>query len=109
MSSDINSVEGSKVNLICNATNDADALDEVKIVWLHKISKDLKEEIATSGNVLIYNKTDSSKGKIHSVLLFDPVNHTDHGEYICQAFNHHLSYSEANTSLIVECKLKCDM
>jgi len=106
VSSDTNSVEGSKVSLMCNATNDADALDEVKIVWLHKISKDLKEEITTSGNFLIYNKTDLSTGKIHSVLLFDPVNHTDDGEYVCRAFNHPQSYSEANTSLIVECKLK---
>jgi len=97
-------VEGNKVSLTCNVTNDDDALEEVKIIWQQRISKDLKEEIATSENVLIYNKTDSFASKIYSVLLFDPVNHTDKGEYICRAFNHPQSYSEANTSLIVECK-----
>ena len=105
VSNDTTAVEGSKVSLICNATNDVDALDDVKIVWLQKISKDLKKIIRTSDNVLIYNKTDSSVGKVHSVLLFDPVNHTDDGEYICRALNHHLSYTEENTCLKVKCKL----
>jgi len=99
------SSEGSKVSLMCNATNDDDALDDVKIAWLHKISSFKIKEVATSQNILIYNKTDSSKSKIHSVLLFDPVNHTDNGEYICRAFNHLQSYTEANISLIIECRL----
>jgi len=105
LSSDTTSVEGSKVSLKCNATNDVDALDEVKIVWILRISKDIEVELITSGNVLIYNNTNSSIGEVHSVLLFDPVNHTDDGEYICRAFNHPQSYNEANTSLKVECKL----
>ena len=90
---------------MCNATNDVDALDEVKIVWLRKISTLKEQEIKINRNRLIYNTTDSSTGKVHSVLLFDPVNHTDHGEYICRAFNHRRSYSEANVSLIIKCKL----
>ncbi len=104
VSSDTTLVEGSKVSLMCNATNDVDALNEVKIVWLRKISKDLKEEITTGGNILMYNRTDSSTDKTHSVLLFDPVNHTDDGEYICRAFNHPQSYSEGNITLKVKCK-----
>jgi len=106
VSSDTMSAEGSKVSLMCNATNDGDALDEVKIVWLRKISTLKEQEIKMNGNrLIIYNITDSSTGRIHSVLLFDQVNRTDDGEYICRAFNHPQSYSEANTSLIVECKL----
>ena len=102
MSSDTTSVEGGKVSLMCNATNDADALDEVKIVWLRKISKDLKEKIKSSEN--IYNQTDPSTGKIHSTLLFNVVTHTDDGEYICQALNHPLSYSEKLINMVIECK-----
>ena len=62
------SSEGSKVSLMCNATNDDDALDDVKIAWLHKFKT---KEITTGQNILIYNKTDSyaSKSEIHSVLL----------------------------------------
>jgi len=105
VSDDTTAVEGSKVSLMCNATNDVDAVDDVKIAWLRKISKDLEQKITSSHNILIYNKTDSSTGKIHSVLLFDPVNHTDDGKYVCQAFNHPQSYNEASVSLNVECKL----
>ena len=32
---------------------------------------------------LVYNVTDPVTGQVQSVLLFDPVNHTDSGEYIC--------------------------
>ena len=102
VSSDITSIEGSKVSLICNATNDIDALDDVTIVWLRKISKDLKEEIKLSEN--IHNKTDYFAGKIHSVLLFNAAAHTDDGKYICRALNHPLSYSEKTISMVIECK-----
>ena len=105
MSSETTSFEDNKVHLMCNATNDVDALDEVKVVWLRKISGDVERVIKTDGRIIIYNRTDSSTDETHSVLLFDPVNHSDDGKYICRALNHPESSSEKLTNLIIKCKL----
>ena len=94
---------------MCNATNDDDALDDMVIIWLRKISEDVERDVKSDKRILIYNKTDSSVGKVHSVLLFDPVNHNDDGEYICRALNHPQSFSKELTKLNVKCKVELCM
>jgi len=105
VSNDTVSAEGSSVTLMCNATNDIGALEELKIVWLYKTSSLREQEVEIKGNISIYNTADSSAGKAHSLLHFYSVNRTDDGEYICRAFNHPKSYTEAKVSLTIECKL----
>ena len=51
--------------------------------------------------VLVYSKLNTSN-EIVSVLLFDPVNHTDDGEYTCRSFNDPLSFIEVTTTVTVE-------
>ena len=52
----------------------------------------------------IYNHYDNTTNQMSSVLLFDPVNHTDHGEYICRAATYSSCYTENAINLTVECK-----
>jgi len=94
----ITTFEGEKVNLMCNATNDIDAPHPVKVNW-YKGNQLLRPN---GGRVLVYSKLNASN-EIVSVLLFDPVNHTDDGKYTCRSFNHPLSFSEVTTTLTVEC------
>jgi len=97
------SLEGNKVNLICNATNDPDAVHALQVNW-YKGGKRIK---SNGTQILFYYKTDidaTNTSNIHSVILFDSVSHTDHGEYTCRAYNHPQSYSELKTNLTVECE-----
>ena len=89
--------EGDQARLRCNASSDEDS---VQISWY-------------SGSVLlepdgkhmtIYNHYDNTTNQMSSVLLFDPVNHTDHGEYICRAATYSSCYTESKINLTVECK-----
>jgi len=105
VSKDTVSAEGSSVTLMCNATNDIGAIEELKIVWLQKTSSLREQEMEIKGYKLIYSTADSFAGKIHSLLQFYSVNRTDDGEYICRAFNHPKSYTEAKVNLTIECKL----
>ena len=88
-------VEGGKAHLICNITNDADAPNP-KVDW-YKDGDVQVEEI--ENRVLIYNNS----GMTQSVLLFDPVSHTDSGEYRCRAYSDPTFYTQSSTILIVEC------
>ena len=99
-SSRIVAFEGDKVNLLCNATNDGDAIDPVQISWYNG-TKQLKSD---GKNVTVYSKYDSVTDQIQSILVLDSVNNTDDGEYICQAFNHPLCYTEEKINLTVECE-----
>jgi len=92
--------EGKKANLICNATNDEDAIDPVQISWYND-TKLLKPD---GKDVIIYNKYDKVTDQIYSELLLDSVNNTDDGEYICRAFNNPLCYTENKINLTVECE-----
>ena len=83
---------------MCNATNDIDAPYPVQVDW-YKGSQLLKPD---KGRVMVYSKVNTSD-KVVSVLLFDPVNHTDDGEYTCRSFNDPLSFTEVTTTLTVEC------
>ena len=92
--------EGKKVTLICNATNDGDAIDPVQISWYNG-TKLLKSD---GNHITIYNKHDTTTDQIHSLLILDSINHTDNGEYICRAFNNPLCYTENKLILTVECE-----
>ena len=91
--------EREKVNLVCNATNDIDAVHPVQVNW-YKGNQLLRPD---GRRVLVYPKLNTSN-EIVSVLLFDPVNHTDDGEYTCRFFNDPLSFTEVTTTLTVECE-----
>lgn len=92
-------IEGRKVRLTCNITNDADAVNP-KVNW-YKNNKLVKE---VENHVTIYENAQATD-MLQSVLQFDPVHHTDSGEYICRAYSDPGFYTEASTLLIV--KRKC--
>jgi len=94
--------EGRKVNLICKATNDVDAINSLSIDWYS--SEGIKFK-SNGSHLIVHTTTDPVTGQVQSVLLFDPVNHTDSGEYTCHAFNDVDCYTEDKTNLTVECKV----
>jgi len=93
--------EGNKTTLMCNATNDGDAVNPLTIVWYNLKGEKVK---SNDKHTLVYNTTDQVTGQVQSVLLFDPVNHTDSGEYTCHAFNDDDCYTEDKIILTVKCK-----
>jgi len=95
--------EGNKTKLMCNAFNDEDAVNPLTIIWYN--SKGIRLE-SDDEHIIILNTTDPITGQVLSALLFDPVNHTDSGEYICRAFNDNDCYTENKTTLTVKCKYK---
>ena len=94
-------IEGNKTSLICNATNDEDAVDSLQIVWYKT-----KDRVTITGqqDVPEKNKITNITTKLHSKISLDPISHNDDGEYTCQAFNHPQSYIESKTKVTVECK-----
>ena len=100
-SSDIVALEGDKVTFMCNATNDEHSAGPIQISWYtgtHPFKPDGKR-------ILIHNKYDNDTNQLCSVLLLDPVSHTDSGEYVCRAFTSLFCYTENRINLTVECKL----
>jgi len=95
------SFEGIKVYLICDATNDFDAVSPLKINWYNSEGVILESD---DRHILVRNTTDQVTGQVQSVLLFDPVTHTDSGEYTCHAFNDDDCYTEDKIDLTVECE-----
>ena len=83
------------------AINDLHANYSLQINWY----KRNKLIIPDGKRILVYNKTDKASKQLNSTLFFDPVNHTDDGEYTCRAYNHPDSYSETKITLCVECKI----
>ena len=96
------SFEGRKVKLTCNATNNVDAEYPIQIKWYNSKGKQVQ---IVNKHVLIHSNTNNVTGEIQSVLLFDPVNHTDTGMYTCRAYNHPQCYNEDKINLTVECEL----
>ena len=95
------SLEGDKVNLLCIAINDVHTNYSLQINWY----KNNKLVTPDGKRILVYNKTDKTFKQLSSTLFFDPVNHTDDGEYTCRAFNHPDSYFETKRTLCVECEM----
>jgi len=93
--------EGSRVDLVCNATNDADANIPVQVSWYNGTELIKPDGKDVKVNNLYNNVTD----EVHSVLLLNPVNYTNNGDYVCRAFNHPSSFTESRITLTVECKL----
>ena len=61
--------------------------------------------LKTDGNrMIIHSEYDNISNHLSSVLLVDPISHTDSGEYICQAFTYPFCYTENKINLTVECK-----
>ena len=89
------------MNLICNVTNDIDAISPVQVDWYYKAMVVKPDEY----HVVISNKRNNATGQIQSVLSFDPINYTNDGVYTCRAFNDPLCFTESNIKLTVECKL----
>ena len=93
------SPEGDKVNLICSAVNDVDAIHPLQIYWY----KGSKLVMPNGRRILLYNETHNATRQLNSTLLLDPVNRTDDGMYTCRAFNRNDSFSELKTTLTVLC------
>ena len=85
---------------MCNATNDEDAVKPVTIVWNNSKGKIVKSK---DSRIQIYDTADLVTGQVQSLLLFDPVNCTDSGEYTCRAFNDIDCYTEDKINLTVKC------
>jgi len=87
---------------MCSATNDEDAADSLKILWYKT-----KDKITITGqqDAVLEKSSTSITTRLRSTISFDPVNHNDHGNYTCQAFNHPQLYTEAVTSVIVKSKI----
>ena len=94
-------LEGTKTSLICNATNDADAANEANITWFYKNSTSLYQ-IVSNNNRKIHNVRNSTIEQLYSILLFEPVNRTDEGVYICRASNHPQSSTELSTKVKIK-------
>ena len=92
--------EGNKVNMVCNATNDRDAIDPVQISWYNG-TKLLKSD---GKHIIIYNEYYAVTDQIHSILTLDRVNYTNDGKYTCRAYNNPLCYTENKITLTVECE-----
>ena len=99
-------LEGNKTRLVCNATNDADAVNEVQITWFYKNLTSIYPVVPDNNRVRIDNKNLSSR-QLHSKLILDPINRTDEGEYICKARNHPQSSTESSTRVTIKSKFTC--
>ena len=107
ISPDMTYLEGTKASLVCNATDDANAVNKTQITWFYKNSTSLYQ-VVSSINHIIYNVENSTSGQLYSILLFDPVNRTDEGEYICKASNHPQSITELSTEVKIKSKSTCN-
>ena len=93
--------EGNDVELVCSATNDADAINLVQVSWYYR-SMLIKPD---GENVVINNTRDNATDEIRSVLSFNSINSTDDGVYTCRAYNNPQSFTENQIKVTVECEL----
>ena len=104
LTDDVTVVEGSSVDIVCDVTNDRDAVgtQNVTILWFSskggRISDDGRFTIANSS-------TDSYQLSFISTLTINPVLREDTGQYTCQALNHVYLRDNEITNLTVECEL----
>ena len=105
ISPDMTYLEGNKTRLICNATNDADAVNEVQITWFHNNLTSIQPIVPDNIRVIIHNVQNSSSRQLHSTLFLDPINRIDEGIYICKASNHPRSVTESSTKVMIKSKL----
>ena len=99
-------LEGNKARLVCNATNDAGAVNQVQITWFYKNnSASIHPVVPDNTRVIIYNVENSTGRQLRSTLFFDPINRTDEGVYTCKASNHPQSNTESSTKVMIKSKL----
>ena len=96
-------LEGNKTRLVCNATNDANAVNQVQITWFYKNLTSVHPIVPDNSRVIIHNEN-SSGSQLHSTLFLDPINRTDEGVYICKASNHPRSNTESSTKVMIKSK-----
>ena len=92
-------MEDNKVNLVCIAINDVDAILSLQVNWY----KGNHLVIPNGKRIIIHNEANKDSRQLISTLLLDPINHNDHGVYTFRASNHHGSYSETRIDLTVQC------
>ena len=111
ISPDMTYIEGNKISLVCNATNDVDAVNQVQITWLHKNLTSIHPVRVVPDNirVIIHTIKELSGRELHSTLFFDAINRTDEGVYICRASNHPQSNTESSTKVVIKSKLTCNL
>ena len=96
-------VEGSSVDIVCDVTNDHDAVgtQNVTILWFgndgSRVYEDDRITITNSSN-------DNYQLSYISTLTINPVFRQDDGQYTCQALNHIVLRDSQNINLIVECE-----
>ena len=95
------SLEDTEVYLLCNATNDADAIHPLQVYWYNSEGIQIQSK---GKHIIAYNQTDKINDQAQAVLQFKPVRRSDDGTYTCRAYNDPLSYSEGKAVLTVECK-----
>ena len=100
-------LEGRKTILVCNATNDVDAVNKVQITWFYKNLTSLHQVVPDNHRVIIHNVENSTTRQLHSTLFLDPINRTDEGVYVCKASNHPQSNTELSTKVMIKSKLTC--
>ena len=104
LTDDITVVEGLIATIMCDVTNDHDAVgtQNVTILWFGDDGSRVNED----DHIAI---TDSSRNNFEesyiSTLTINPVLCDDKGQYTCLAFNHVVLKDSKNTNLIVECEL----
>ena len=95
-------LEGNKTRLVCNATNDVDAVNPVQITWFYKNLT--YPVVPDNSRVIIHNIKNSSGRQLHSTLFLDPIHRTDEGVYICKASNDRQSNTESSTKVMITSK-----
>ena len=100
-------LEGNKTRLICNATNDVDAVNQVQITWFYKNVTSMHQVLPDNRRMIIHNVKYSSGRQLYSTLFLDPINRTDEGVYICKASNHPQSNTESSTKVMIKSKFTC--
>ena len=104
MAHDVTVVEGSIATIVCDVTNDRDAVgtQNVSILWFG----DDGSRVDENDRISISNSSNDNYGlSFISTLTLDPVLHQDAGQYTCQAKNHVELRDSEVTELIVECEL----
>ena len=103
MSKNTTVVERENVSLVCEVTNDPDAIEDVTIRWFNNNSHRLSDQ---DDRITISNTMETHPNRtVISTLIIDPVIHQDAGQYRCVALNHPDLMDSDTTQLTVECKL----
>ena len=104
LTDDITVIEGSIATIVCDVTNDHDAVgtQNVTILWFgyngSRVNENDRISITNSSN-------DGYAMSFISTLSFNPVLHQDTGQYTCQAINHLVLSDNQTSDLVVESEL----